>query len=185
MGEHLRLELEAVGRDRGILLERLESGQEERQVSEQHLRHTIQCLTDAPEAKDVVDDGTIARIGVVMREAQNFLCEQQQRLDSAEQERDEVKQRLIDTLTNLEGPEYAELVVATAVRAAAAERAPLVSMPVDAGESLEEPGVDPGDLQSQWLPGRRSRSPTPWQPQPTIVEEDEQDPATPRIVELQ
>merc|ERR1711953_854198 len=119
----------------------------------------------------------------VMREAQNFLCEQQQRLDAAERERDEVKGRLVDTLTSLEGPEYAELVVATALRAAAAERAPLVSMPADAGESLVETGTEPGDLQSQWLPGRRSRSPIPWQPPPTIVEEDEQDTATsPKIV---
>jgi hypothetical protein len=175
--EHrLRFELETVGRDRQLLRARLENGHEERQASEQQLRQAIQRLNDTPEAKDAIDDGTIARMAVVMREAQKFLYEQQQRLDDAERERDEVKKRLLDTLTHLEGPEYAELVVATAIRAAFAEQAPPDASPL---EESDPPGtIAEEDLQAQWLSGRRSRSPAPWQPPPTIVEEEEQDPAT-------
>lgn len=121
--EHqLRHQLQALSNDRQILIATFDEKQEAWHASEQRLRKKIGQLKGDPEAKAHVGGDIIARMGIVMNEAQRFLHEQQTRLDAAEKERDEVGKRLLDTLSHLEGPEYAELVVATALRAASNEQ---------------------------------------------------------------
>jgi len=157
----LRIELEPLARNRESLLAKLENGQEAWPAVQQELRKQIQQLKGEPEAKEPVDDDTVIRMGVVMQEAQRFLGEQQLRLDAAEKERDEIRNRLLDTLGHLEGQQYAELVVATAIQTAASERP-------GAQPDAEAPGLPPSGSSR-----RPPRSPVPFQPSPTIPEEDE------------
>jgi len=107
-----------------------------------------------------------------MGDAQIFLDEQEQRICVVEQERDEARNRLLDILIHLEGPEYAEMVVSTAMQAAANERIAAPTCLEELNLVDKEPDGDASGLEAQWLVGRRSRSPTQWQPPPTIVEED-------------
>jgi len=180
-------ELEAAVVDREQLLAMVENGQEARQTAEQQLRWAIQCLQSSAEASatgqptmDNVDETMVVRMGTVMREAQRFLYEQQARLEAVQRERDEVKNRLLDTLGHLEGPEYAELVVDTASRAAAST----MGLSEDTGPQVYQQALQQAALQQAALQLNpeamrsssrrpRSRSPMPCNLPPTIVEEEE------------
>lgn len=164
--ETLRLELDRVNRDRDLLLSKLDNDKAARSPIEKPSDLSTLTLNVTQEAKDAVDDGTITRMSVVMGDAQKFLDEQKQRIDDVEQERDEIRSRLLDILIRLEGPEYATMVVDTAVHAAAKERSTAIL-------GVEGPVEDASDIETQWLASRRSLSPAPWQPPPTIVEEED------------
>jgi hypothetical protein len=168
--QQLKLELEAVRNEREVLLAKLESDEESWQLTEQRLRKQIRTLKGEPDSNAAIDDDTIARMRVVMRDARKFLDEQQFRVDVARKERDEVRNRLVDTLSHLEGPEYAQLVVETASRAAASDRPPSEDVQVLDTEPVAVMATMAAQLGYRKAPALKV--PFPYQPPPTIDEEE-------------
>eukprot|EP00747_Dinoflagellata_sp_TGD_P023704 gnl/TRDRNA2_/TRDRNA2_130014_c1_seq1.p1 gnl/TRDRNA2_/TRDRNA2_130014_c1~~gnl/TRDRNA2_/TRDRNA2_130014_c1_seq1.p1 ORF type:complete len:933 (+),score=256.63 gnl/TRDRNA2_/TRDRNA2_130014_c1_seq1:116-2800(+) len=100
-------ELEAAMYERNAVEARLDQA---RHTMEQQLELEIQHLAVAKkqeEASAVIEqqhkDSVVPRMSVVMRETYSFLCEQQSRLERVLRERDEVRNRLLETMGNLQG----------------------------------------------------------------------------------
>jgi len=181
----------------------LEEGAQLRRALESRLRSEIRRLQGTQAmacAADVslqgVDDGTLAHIDNVVNETCRMMGDQGEHFERILTERIELRRRLLDTLTHLEGTEKA-LIATNSVSTAAPEEADthrnLVAFQEATCRSHLNQLQKLAELQKQWASdaeragatapaGRAShRSSTsmqqlsavslPWQPPPTILEE--------------